>query len=189
MDRAAHTRDTARTKRAILDGAARALRQDGATVSLTAIAKEAGVSKGGLLHHYTSKEALVLALAQDAIEQFRDRVERCVDLSENVPGKLLRGYVRAVCDEVAEPQAGREHASLWGALTLLPEVVRLAEADDERWRAAFHDDGLHPDRVLVVSRAADGLAGAPHYGAVPGPEEIEHTRELLLRMTLTNGPL
>lgn len=189
MDRAEHTRDTTRTKRAILDGAARALREHGAAVSLTAIATEAGVSKSGLLHHYTSKEALVLALAQDAIEQFRDHVEARVDLSENVPGKLLRAYVRAVCDEVAEPQAGREHASLWGALTLLPEVVRLAEADDERWRAAFHDDGLHPDRVLVVSRAADGLAGAPHYGAVPGADEIEHTRDLLLRLTLTNGPL
>lgn len=47
----------------LLDVAAQTLRDQGmAGLTLDAVAKEAGVGKGGLLHHFPSKDALVEAV-------------------------------------------------------------------------------------------------------------------------------
>ncbi len=40
--------------------------------SLSAVAAEAGVSKGGLLHHFPSKEALLRGLSENLIDFFED---------------------------------------------------------------------------------------------------------------------
>lgn len=37
-----------------------------AALSLNAVAREAGVSKGGLLHHFPNKQALIFALVRPA---------------------------------------------------------------------------------------------------------------------------
>jgi len=55
-------RNAPRTRREVLDAAARALVAHGPSVSLDAVAKEAGVSKGGLLHHFRTKQALLAGL-------------------------------------------------------------------------------------------------------------------------------
>ncbi len=53
----------ARTRTRLLDAAAQTLRDQAmAGPTLAAVAKEAGVGKGGLLHHFPSKDALVKAV-------------------------------------------------------------------------------------------------------------------------------
>ena len=52
MARSAHPELTRAT---LLAAARQVLRRQGATLSLDAVAREAGVSKGGLLHHYPTK--------------------------------------------------------------------------------------------------------------------------------------
>ena len=63
-------RDAVRTRRALLDAAARTVVVHGAGVSLDVVAREAGVSKGGLMHHFRSKDELMTALADDLFDQF-----------------------------------------------------------------------------------------------------------------------
>ena len=54
----------------ILEAAIRVVTRDGATgFSIEAVAKEAGISKGGLLHHFPTKDALFTGL----VEFFSDR--------------------------------------------------------------------------------------------------------------------
>ncbi len=45
----------------------------GANLTLEAVAEKAGVSKGGLLYHYRSKEALLLALVHRHLERTDQR--------------------------------------------------------------------------------------------------------------------
>ncbi|MCD0167012.1 TetR/AcrR family transcriptional regulator, partial [Deinococcus sp. 12RED42] len=47
------------TRAALLAAASTVLREQGASLSLDAVARAAGVSKGGLLHHYPTRDALL----------------------------------------------------------------------------------------------------------------------------------
>ncbi|SXJ10507.1 TetR/AcrR family transcriptional regulator [Klebsiella pneumoniae] len=56
-------KDPVRLHRQLLESAAMIAGRDGiAALSLNAVAREAGVSKGGLLHHFPNKQALIFAL-------------------------------------------------------------------------------------------------------------------------------
>ncbi len=58
---AQHRKDPARRHQQLLESAAMIAGRDGiASLSLNAVAREAGVSKGGLLHHFPNKQALIL---------------------------------------------------------------------------------------------------------------------------------
>ncbi|MFH5187268.1 TetR/AcrR family transcriptional regulator [Paenibacillus sp. TAB 01] len=70
---------------AILKAACQFVREKGAAqLTLEAVAKEAGVSKGGLLYHFPSKEALI----QGVMEDFLDRFDRETEL-ESVTNAAL----------------------------------------------------------------------------------------------------
>lgn len=58
-----HKKDPIRLYQQLLESAAMIAGRDGiAALSLNAVAREAGVSKGGLLHHFPNKQALIYAL-------------------------------------------------------------------------------------------------------------------------------
>ena len=48
-------------------------------LTLDAVSKAAGVSKGGLLYHFKSKEGLVEALVQYANDMYQSNVENALD--------------------------------------------------------------------------------------------------------------
>jgi AcrR family transcriptional regulator len=57
-------------RRALLDCAAQiAAEQGAAAITIQAVAERAGVTKGGLLHHFDSKQALLAAVFSDLLEQ------------------------------------------------------------------------------------------------------------------------
>ncbi|MFI1195148.1 TetR/AcrR family transcriptional regulator [Micromonospora sp. NPDC020750] len=187
-DQTPHTRNTERTRRAVLDATARALATHGGGVTLVSIAEEAGVSKGGLLHHYPTRNVLLLAVATDVLERFRAEVMRFLDLSENHPGKVLRAYVRALCGGSAEAMNFFAYSGLWNSVHMVPGVTEAAQADAEQWADAFAQDGLHPDCVLVVQYAAEGMAAAAHYDPSITADRLAHARELLIALTNRNAP-
>ncbi|WP_222195295.1 TetR/AcrR family transcriptional regulator [Modestobacter italicus] len=185
----APVRDTARTRRLVLDAAAELVAAQGVGVSLDVIARHAGVSKSGLLHHFRSREQLLVALAEDLLAQFAAAVDAAVDLADHGPGRLVRAYVRAVFDDLRPEQVVPEHIVLSTALAAVPGVPDLLRADALRWREAFVADGLDPQRVLLITSAADGAAVSGVYEGSVDPARLEHVRELLLALSRGEGPL
>ena len=62
----------------ILDAAGAVLRRGGARgLTIDAVAAEAGLSKGGVLHHYASKDALILALVARKLGELRAGIAGC----------------------------------------------------------------------------------------------------------------
>ena len=58
----------AKTRVKLLDAAATVVRRDGIqAMTLARVAEEAGVSKGGLLHHFGSKEELVTGMLEQTL--------------------------------------------------------------------------------------------------------------------------
>lgn len=159
-----------------------AITERGTGVSLSQVASLAGVSKSGMLHHFGTREQLFIAVVEDANERFRTEVLAHLDLSENRPGKMLRAYVRALCGGSAEVAQYFASAPTWNGLDTIPALAQAMEADDQWWTERFTLDGLDPDLVQVVRRAAEGIAAAAGYGEET-PETVARGRSTLLAMT------
>ncbi|GAA1129817.1 TetR/AcrR family transcriptional regulator [Citricoccus alkalitolerans] len=175
------TRDKVRTRKAILEAAVLLMTEQGAGVSLADIASQAGVSKGALTHHFTSRSALEEGILSDTAQRFWSDVHAHVDLSENRPGKLLRAYIRAL---TTDSDTTREVFSPSSILTVIGNnatVQQFLVHDAETWRGAFGADGIEPGLSLVLRHAAEGLASCidtPYLSA----EELDVARARLLLM-------
>ncbi len=181
------TRNTERTRRAVLDAATQVILDKGTAVTLAEVAAAAGVSKGGLIHHFGNRDQLFVAVVKDMSEQFRGVVLSQLDLAENYPGKMLRAYVRALCAGSAEAAAARDFtsASNWNGLYAIPAVAAVFEEYNAWWSEQFAKDGLSAERIQIVRRAAEGVAAA----ALQGEEDeasIEAARRRLLELA-TDG--
>jgi AcrR family transcriptional regulator len=172
------------TRRALLDAAGTAIRVRGISASLDDIARQAGVSKGGLLYHFPAKDALVRALAQDILDAFRAEVSAALDPADTSPGRLTRAYVRASLDTSQDEVAIRENIALIAQLISIPEIAELARADAERWDGELHADGLPADVVTLVVAAADGASTAPLWGVGIDVAAARRLERQLLDLTL-----
>jgi AcrR family transcriptional regulator len=142
----------------ILEAAERVVADVGAArVTLDVVAQAAGVSKGGLLYHFPSKESLLTALAQ----RYVDSMEHCVDAAKNdlgpeIPSRNLKACIVGILGR--DPRSKAMGAALLATaandLSLL-EVIRecIAKCTNE----LAQDQELNFARAAVVSLAVDGL--------------------------------
>ena len=155
------------TRALILASAARLIGRHGTAVPVTDIAADAGVSKGGLLYHYPTKEALLDGLARDVMGRFRSQVELAAEEEpEGTPGRLTRAYVRVSFADAGDVVELRDAIGLAANLMFEPGLERLAQEDAARWRAALTDAGLDPALTRLVIAATDGSNTGPLWGAV-----------------------
>jgi len=130
---------------------------------LDAVAADAGVSKGGLLYHFRSKEALVAGLCDRMLEGF-DRAlaggeEAEASTQDDPSGAFARAYLASTV--TGEGKAADNSAQVMaGLLATLGresehlEVIRLRFA---AWQARLLEDGLDDTTATIVRLAADGL--------------------------------
>ena len=156
----------AATRTELLAAAERVIADHGyAAGSLAAIAKEAGVSKGALYHHFESKNELLLALME---ERFRERMEvgvRVVDEPEgDVPARLVEGLPfnrrwNLLFLEFAL-QAARDKAFRRQFRQRLDQLRETsAEALERFWEARGIESELSAEDVsLMIVALGNGLA-------------------------------
>ncbi len=167
-----------RTRARALDAALQVLEQHGATaLSLNAVADRAGVSKGTLLYHFPSKEALVRAVVEHYVRRFEQAVD---DHARRQPGPdaWLRGYIAVGVDQ----QERRRSRALVGALAVNPDAAAGLRERQREWqrRAAV---GVDPDLALLVKLAIDGLFIADLTNAEPDVDRLL----LVIRRVLERG--
>ena len=151
-------RGGATTKRRILDAAQQVVLRDGVGhLTLEAAADQAGLSKGGVLYHFPTRDALVAAMVARIIEQFEDDIAAYLPApgtpEHGRPGAFARAYVRAT---MAPSPEGEERlgAALLAAAAAEPELLVPAPGGRRRLagptgrRRARPDDG---------HRRADGV--------------------------------
>jgi AcrR family transcriptional regulator len=158
--RATH-RDSAATKRRILDASEHVVMRDGVGhLTLEAAASEAGLSKGGVLYHFPSRDALVAAMVSRIIEQFDQDIASYLPEpgtpEAGRPGAYARAYVRATLEPVT-PGEERLGAALLAAAAAEPELVVPLQEAAAGWQARLVDDGLDPTVATLIRMACDGL--------------------------------
>lgn len=142
------------TRERLLQAAVSALQREGLrALTLDAVAHEAQMSKGGLLHHFPSKDALSGALLQQLFENFEGRVKAYYEADAPAPGRWLRAYVRATYEE--NPLPLELVTLLLVAVTENQDLLSLIQEDTERWQQRLSNDGVSAARATVVRQAAD----------------------------------
>eukprot|EP00752_Nemacystus_decipiens_P013227 g11716.t1 len=144
---------------ALLRAAARLLVERGPqAATLDAVARAACVSKGGLLHHFAGKQALLEALSEDLMTRFAARVAEADACGPKSRGAAARAYLRATAAMIGDP----EDMALWRGL-LMAEIAepdaRSAWRDwtAEQGRLDRSDDAADPTALLICRLASDGL--------------------------------
>lgn len=152
-------------------------------LTLDAVAKEAQVSKGGLLYHFASKEALIISIIQYLMDDFDASIVRELELDNtpDSPGRCLRAYVKATFNYTNLPTA--LVGNLLSAVTLNPELLKPVQSRFNDWQQKFQVSGLDPVRANVVRLAADGLGNSDLFGiGMPNEELRQPILEMLLAM-------
>jgi AcrR family transcriptional regulator len=151
-------------------------------LTLDAVAKEAQVSKGGLLYHFASKEALVVGVIQYLMDDFDAAIvhELAQDHAPNSPGKWLRAYVQATFNYKILPIS--LITSLFSAVTNNPEeLLKPVQSRFDDWQQKMEVSGLDPVRANLVRLATDGLGTNEMFGLSVTDDAM---RQQLLEMLL-----
>jgi len=64
-------------------------------VPIDLVALKAGVSKGGLFHHFPSKQALLEELCRDVLRELDKKIDDCINDDPEPKGRFIRAYIRA----------------------------------------------------------------------------------------------
>lgn len=176
-------RSAQETKALIVEAAAHLVRKHGMSVALSDIAAQAGVSKGGLLYHFPTKEQLMGKLISNQVAHFRREVEQAAEQEEPAPGRLARAYIQVSFAGAADEGNLQDLISLSAQLMTEPGLRAVAQADAERWRAELFDDGLDPAAVRLIVAAADGFSSGLLWGGVLNDEDLPLLRDQLLELT------
>ncbi|MFF8320847.1 TetR/AcrR family transcriptional regulator [Streptomyces bobili] len=159
----------------ILDAVERLLVKGGVdAVRLDAAAAEAGVSKGGLLHHFPSK----LALVQGVVRRLVDRFEAVLPGPDAPPGAFTRAWLDASIPVAAPDEDGAGPSAVPVALLAAaggPAVLDVLQERYRTWQARLDQDGLPPGVSSLVRMAVDGWWTARLLGLAP-PRGADHHR-------------
>jgi AcrR family transcriptional regulator len=147
------------TRRRIVDAAEEVVLRHGvARLTLDAAAAQAGLSKGGVLYHFASRDALVAGMVERVIDQFDRDLEAATE-DAGTPGSFTRAYLRATLAP-GGPERSREDrlgAALIAAMAAEPELLAPLRRAFDGWQSRIQDDGIDPARATALRLAADGL--------------------------------
>lgn len=149
-----------KTRSAILDAAERVVAAKGvASLTFEEVAREAGVSKGGVLYHFRSKDALTEAMVERFVERFDTAFEAAARNDKNPVGRRIRAYVRATVGE--PPLTGelfdRANGAITAALAKYPERLEAVRLQSDRTQQEIESDTLDPILATIIRLAIDGL--------------------------------
>ncbi len=166
-----------RSRNAVIQAALAIIARDGpARLTLDAIARESGMSKGGLMHQFRSKEAVLKAVLEQQIEHF-EAISRDYEakFAGSHPAPRLAAQIATAREAAAGAQvaaltaAGSHVAALaaYGALADQPDLLSASRKLDVDKVQAIKAEAEDPDLALLRWTAARGLAITAVLGLCP----------------------
>jgi AcrR family transcriptional regulator len=142
------------TRERILLAAVRLLAADAHRILvLDEVAREAEISKGGLLHHFKTKHDLYLGVIEHYIACFESSLRHRLDADPVEKGRYLRAYLASCLDE--------DIAGLPALTAVVSEDQSLLQPFMGRyrhWLKQCLSDGVPATDALIVFYAVEGIA-------------------------------
>jgi AcrR family transcriptional regulator len=176
------------TRERLLEAAEWLTLRDGvAKMTLDAVSREAGVSKGGLLYHFPTKDALIGGHDRAVYRAFRGRHRKNLRDEEGA-GSWVRAYAKACF----APRERQQNLSVTTALVAAAaNDPKLADPLRKRygiWQRRVEDDGLEPALATLIRLAIDGAWLAELFGLASLSEKLrDDVLEELLRLGRETG--
>ena len=167
------------SKEAIFDALERVLcRQGLAATTMEAVAAEAGLSKGGVFYHFSSKKDMLFQLMERYERRFKEHREQIMAELPESPSRLLKATIIASVDHPA-----RKHQKIGNIVALLDDA-ELREKIQYLKKKIYDEitaEYEHPERVALAILATDGLWVADMFGKPMFTESFKQriVRELL----------
>ena len=158
----------------LLDAAEKVVVQRGiANLTLEAIATEAGMSKGGLLHHFPNKDRLIEAMVVRHAEGWRNCYTAGYESAPEGPGRMARGLMnRCLTDaQCWTEQLRRSTSAVFAALAQNPSLIEPMREAYANLHQKLAEDGLPSGVADAVVTAIDGLWLYWVLGLVPVNQE------------------
>jgi AcrR family transcriptional regulator len=177
----------------LLDAAEAVIVRDGiASLTLEAVAAQAGVSKGGLLHHFPNKDRLVEALVVRTAAAIRAHHEQVYLDTPEGPGRMARALLEANLRDMNEwcMSCRRGSAAAFAALAHNPSLIQPMRATYSELYRRVADDDLPEGLGDAVVAAVDGLWLYWVLGLVPVDQNmIVRVRNALHRVLAQATPV
>jgi len=145
-------------RRALLDQAARITLEQGLTkVTFQAVADAVGVTKGGVMHHFATKNALVIEVFNDAMAKFEAEVDAAMAKDPVSYGAFTRAYIDATISLGEKAQAEYDNQATLYVLMLGDSELRemwAQWANAQLKKNAATDD---TETLCMVRLTADGI--------------------------------
>lgn len=168
MDNASRSK---RTRAAAIDAALAIIVRDGpGRLTLDAIAKESGISKGGLMHQFRTKEAVLRALVEHQTNYFNDfSCKYLAEHSSTQSQPSLAAQIAISREILMEPKPVA--FAMLGAVALEPGLLSIPRETDAKTVDAIKAESDDPDLSLLRWAAARGLAVTGLLGICPFSDE------------------
>lgn len=145
---------------ALLDAAEEVALRDGvAKLTFDAVAAEAGMSKGGVLHHFASKDQLIEAMVRRTACEWRECYMSAYESTPEGPGRMARGILShcLLGDESWTEPLRRRFSCVLAALAQNPSLVQSMRETYSDIYTRLENDGLPPGTGEAIGAAIDGI--------------------------------
>lgn len=125
-------------------------------LTLEGAAAAAGVTKGGLIYHFKTKDDLLAAVVQSLIEHWEQRSRVKATQASNTSGDMLRAMIDDTFD--MEPAEKQLISNLLAAASSYPHLLGPVRDLYGRLYTDFAKSKPHPGTALVIAAALDGVS-------------------------------
>jgi AcrR family transcriptional regulator len=160
-----------RSRNAIIQAALVIIARDGpGRLTLDAIARESGISKGGLMHQFRSKRDVLKALLQHQIEHFeRFSQDHMRDIGLSGPEPALSTEIAVSREAIAQPHS--VFFAILGAVSEEPDLLSIVKEISAQKLEAIKAEADDPDLALLRWLTGWGLALTTILGLSPLTEQ------------------
>ncbi len=164
-----------RSRNAALDAAIAIIARDGpGRLTLDAIARESGLSKGGVMHQFRTKEAVLKALLERQMAYFEEFSTGAMErLSKTSANPHLATQLATVREAATSPNSAA--LALVAAMVENPGLISLPREREKERMAAIKQEAADPDLAMLRWAAAMGLTLSSLFGMSPLSKD-EHQR-------------
>ena len=143
-------------RRKILDAIIAIVERDGITaVTFDAVAAETGLTRGGLLYHFPSREALILAAHQHLADQWEAGMEKIAGAMESLrdnPPKAFAGTAIVTAEDYLARRCERSDGTVCEIALPKSDTLRWL-LSDESW-IVIRPSGTEPKLKLYIGARA-----------------------------------
>jgi AcrR family transcriptional regulator len=170
----------ASSKEIMLDASEAIVLENGARhMTLDAVAAKAGVSKGGLLYHFPTKEVLLKAMLERLRKQLDEAWKKKAKELKEGPGSKIKAFILSSSNR--DPRKDQIGSALLAAVAHDPKLLEPARADFRKRLEEFMQSDLGFNRAAVIFFAIHGLVFSEllSFSPLSNKERHEFVEELL----------